>query len=48
MLDVATAHKSSKGILIAGLAGLVAGALSMGVGEHASRWSSQLARCRRP
>lgn len=34
MLGVAAAHTCSNGILVAGLAGLVAGALSMGSGEY--------------
>jgi VIT1/CCC1 family predicted Fe2+/Mn2+ transporter len=36
MLGVAAAHTPSAGIMISGLAGLVAGALSMGVGEYVS------------
>jgi len=36
MLGVAAAHTSSSGILIAGLAGLFGGALSMGAGEYVS------------
>ena len=36
MLGVAAAHTSASGILIAGLAGLVGGALSMGAGEYVS------------
>ena len=36
MLGVAAANTSSSGILVAGLAGLFAGALSMGAGEYVS------------
>jgi len=36
MLGVAAAHTSANGIFVAGLAGLVAGALSMGAGEYVS------------
>lgn len=36
MLGVAAAHASPSAILIAGIAGLVAGALSMGAGEYVS------------
>jgi VIT1/CCC1 family predicted Fe2+/Mn2+ transporter len=36
MLGVAAAHSSTSSVLIAGLAGLVAGALSMGAGEYVS------------
>ena len=36
MLGVAAAHTSSVGILVAGLAGLFGGALSMGAGEYVS------------
>ncbi len=36
MLGVAAAHASSNAVLIAGLAGLVAGALSMAAGEYVS------------
>ena len=36
MLGVATAHVSSSTILTAGIAGLVAGALSMATGEYVS------------
>lgn len=36
MLGVAAAHASPSAILVAGIAGLVAGALSMGVGEYVS------------
>ena len=36
MLGVAAAHTSTSGVLVTGLAGLVAGALSMGAGEYVS------------
>ena len=36
ILGVAAAHADSKGILVAGLAGLVAGAMSMAAGEYVS------------
>ena len=36
MLGVAAAHTGFSGILVAGLAGLVGGALSMGAGEYVS------------
>ena len=36
LLGVAAAHMNSSGILVAGFAGLVAGALSMGAGEYVS------------
>ena len=36
MIGVAATHTSSSGILVGGLAGLVAGALSMGAGEYVS------------
>jgi vacuolar iron transporter family protein len=36
MIGVAAAHTGSNGILLAGLAGLFAGALSMGAGEYVS------------
>ena len=36
MLGIAAAHASASAILIAGVAGLVAGALSMGAGEYVS------------
>ncbi len=36
LLGVAAAHMSTSGVLVTGLAGLVAGALSMGAGEYVS------------
>ncbi|HUP08663.1 MAG TPA: VIT family protein [Caldimonas sp.] len=36
MLGIAAAHTSSSGVMVAGVAGLVAGALAMGAGEYVS------------